>query len=131
MMISAVEEGEDYAHIPIFGTENSFIRITWGEDEDSITNFENGKHQMWCTLRCNICFDEGWRDPGDPSSTSQIIHVYKVEDENTKEMYSLLAFNEIVDVGHIRHCVALPFNDFNLVKFYKEYLMTFPDPSYE
>lgn len=125
-MIRAVQLKDNSAFIPLLGTPR-FICLSWNFDEDAVDKFENKTFINWCSLRCNICFDEAWRCSSDVSSITQILHVYEVIDSNTQEQFFLVSFNEIKEVDDIAHCVALPYNKLNLIKFYKDYVMTFPD----
>lgn len=125
-MIPAVKLENDCAFIPLIGgRENETVCVKWNDNEDSVTPFEDGG--SWCTLRSNICFDEAYRHYEEPSSITQILTVYEIKDANTEVEYFLIAFDRIQNDDDILHCVAIPHNRLNLIKFYKEYIMTFPD----
>ena len=120
--IPHVELQETCAAIPLLGSSRDFICISLKDEDEFVKITENS----WCTLRSNICFDEAYRDENDTQSITQICNVYEVRDVTGEEFY-LIAFNELDEWDDIRHCVAVPYNKFNLIKFYKEYLMTFED----
>ena len=77
---------------------------------------------IYCSLRSNIFFDEGDEDP-------QILNVYEVECMRSKIQYFMIASDKYAheDWESIQHCVCVPHNKLNLIKFYKDYLMTFPN----
>jgi hypothetical protein len=120
-MIPAVIIKDDKAFVPIIGT-NEYVCLIWKEDGDNCEEV-----RRWCTLRTNICFDEAYRSVNIPDSVKQILNVYKIKDSENGVPFFLVAFDQLQDFEDIGHCVALPYNKLNLIKFYKDYLMTFPD----
>lgn len=120
--IPAVNLQKNCVEIPLLGSSKCSICISLKDEDELVKITENS----WCTLRSNICFDEAYRDENDAQSITQICHVYEVKDVTGEEFY-LIAFQEFDEWDDIRHCVAVPYNKFNLIKFYKEYLMTFED----
>ncbi len=115
--IASVNLQKNCVEIPLLGSSRGSICIPL-KDEDELVKITKNN---WCTLRSNICFDEAYRDENDAQSVTQICHVYEVQDVTGEDFY-LIAFSELDEWDDIKHCVAVPYNNFNLIKFYKEYL---------
>ena len=126
-MIPAVKFGNGVAFIPFIDEAGKYACINWDMDGKALEVFEDMKYPGWASLRSNICLDEGSRDEDEPSSTQQILQVYELTDLNTGSEFLMVAYYEIRDFDDIKHCVALPYNYLNVIKFYKEYVMTFAD----
>ena len=114
-----VIEQKDIFFIPILGT-NFNCQIKWLEDE----TFPDLGFSVYCSLRSNLCFDENYDiDNG----LFQILHVYEVTCRASKKKYFLISFSEIQEYDDILHSVCVPYNRLNILKFYKDYVMTFED----
>lgn len=119
MWFKSITEHEGILSIPIIDTEE-FCFIKWGEDEA----FDEVYPDSYCSLRSNICFDENYDiDNG----LFQILHIHEVICYKTKKMYLLVSMSKIEEYDDMFHTVCLPYNYLNILKFYKEYVMTFQD----
>jgi hypothetical protein len=109
---------DDRVGVPIYmSDEHCFIQ--WEEE------------QGWDTVlkKCNI---EGW--PGAyhkftvwPSQNDEDIcefkvSVYEIRCFVTEIKYLLISYDEIMEWDNIFHCVCLPYNRLNLLKFYSDFL---------
>ncbi len=116
--------------IPILNT-NECCWHEYKEEEcldDVAKRFVNASGNRYCTLRSNICFDEIYNDP-EEEEDRQILSVYEVECMRTKILYFMISNDCRIDEDwdNIKHCVCVPHNKLNLIKFYKDYVMTFAD----
>lgn len=114
-----VIEQKNVFFIPILGTKFT-CQIKWLEDE----TFPDLGFNNYCSLRSNLCFDENYDiDNG----LFQILHVYEVICRASKDKYYLISFSEIQEHDDMYDTVCVPYNKLNILKFYKDYVMTFED----
>lgn len=111
------------AFVPIIEKTDEFMCIDWIEDSD--ISYLDQIGQRYCTLDCNICLDDCDRD--NKESLRKILYVYTQDDKNTGIRYFIVSWWEPIELDDIKSCLAFPAHPLNLIKFYKENLMTFPD----
>jgi|GEM_PF-4261270 hypothetical protein len=126
VQIDATDEENWWIGIPILNTDQ-FCWLEFREDEclsDVAKRFLNACPMgiVYSSLRSNIYFGGDDEDPRN-------LNVYEVECMRSKIQYFMIASGEYAhqDWEAMQHCVCVPRNELNLIKFCKDYLMTFPD----
>lgn len=117
-MIPPVIQENDFFLIPIY-YDKGYCYLEWQDDDCMNTMLK----KMKITKFMGYKIYPPDIDPDDENSYMQCeeIYIYEVKCAKFGTQYFMISFYELFDYSHIFHCVCIPYNALNILKFFSDY----------